>query len=94
MYTGPIFPLKYELVSGVKTGPLLSSGSDWQIIKSTGFAKKVLVASLDLSEKWLHVGLLDNSQIEHVQFGDKRYELILSDDRILAPNLCMSRAQR
>jgi cell division protease FtsH len=85
MYTGPIFPLKYELVSGVKTGPLLSSGSDWQIIKSTGFAKKVLVASLDLSEKWLHVGLLDNSQIEHVQFGDKRYELILSDDRILAP---------
>lgn len=85
MYTDPIFPLKYELVSGVKTGPILSTGSDWQIIKSTGLAKKVLVVSLDLSEKWLDVGLLDNAQIEHVQFGDKRYDLILSDDRILAP---------
>lgn len=85
MYTDPIFPLKYELVSGVKTGPILSVGSDWQIIKSTGLAKKVLVVSLDLSEKWLDVGLLDNAQIEHVQFGDKRYDLILSDDRILAP---------
>lgn len=85
MYTDPIFPLKYELVSGVKTGPILSAGSDWQIIKSTGLAKKVLVVSLDLSEKWLDVGLLDNAQIEHVQFGDKRYDLILSDDRILAP---------
>ena len=85
MYTDPIFPLKYEIVSGVKTGPILSAGSDWQIIKSTGLAKKVLVVSLDLSEKWLDVGLLDNTQIEHVQFGDKNYDLILSDDRILAP---------
>lgn len=85
MYTDPIFPLKYELVSGVKTGPILLSGSGYQIIKSTGLAKKVLVVSLDLSEKWLDVGLLENSQIEHVQFGDKRYDLILSDDRILAP---------
>jgi cell division protease FtsH len=85
MYTDPIFPLKYELVSGVKTGPILSAGGDWQIIKSTGLAKKILVASLDLSEKWLNVGLLDNSQIEHVRFGDESYDLILSDDRILAP---------
>lgn len=85
MYTDPIFPLKYELVSGVKTGPILSSGSEWQIIKSTGLAKKILVASLDLSKKWLNIGLLDNSQIEHVQFGNERYDLILSDDRILAP---------
>lgn len=85
MYTDPIFPLKYELVSGVKTGPVLSAGNGWQIIKSTGLAKKVLVVSLDLSKKWLDIGLLDNSQLEHVQFGDKRYDLILSDDRILSP---------
>lgn len=85
MYTDPIFPLKYELVPGVKTGPVLSAGSDWQIIRSTGLAKKVLVASLDLSEKWLDAGLLDNSQVEHVQFGNERYDLILSDDRILSP---------
>jgi cell division protease FtsH len=83
----PIFPLKYELVSGVKTGPVLSAGSDWQIIRSTGLAKKILVASLDLSEKWLNVGLLDNSNIEHVQFGKERYALILSDERILSPTL-------
>lgn len=85
MYTDPIFPLQYELITGVKTGPVLSAGSDWQIIKSTGLAKKVLVVSLDLSEKWLNVDLLDNSQIEHVQFGNERYDLILSDDRILSP---------
>lgn len=85
MYTDPIFPLKYELVPGVKTGPILAAGSDWQIIRSTGLAKKVLVVSLDLSEKWLNVGLLDDSQIEHVQFGNERYDLILSDDRILSP---------
>lgn len=85
MYFDPIFPLKYELVSGVKTGPVLSSGSDWQIIRSTGLAKKVLVASPDLSEKWLNSGLLDNAQVEHIQFGKETYGLILSDDRILSP---------
>ena len=85
MYADPIFPLKYELVSGVKTGPVLSSGSDWQIIRSTGLSKKVLVASLGLSKKWLNAGLLDHYQIEHVQFGNEKYELILSDDRILSP---------
>jgi hypothetical protein len=85
MYTDPIFPLKYELVSGVKAGPILFGGSDWQIIRSTGFAKKVLVSSLDLSEKWLEVGLLDKTQIERVRFGDKSYDLLLSDERIIAP---------
>lgn len=85
MYTDPIFPLKYELVSGVKTGPVLFSGRDWQIVRSIGFAKKVLIFSLDLSEKWLEVGLLDKSQIERVRFGDKSYDLLLSDERILAP---------
>lgn len=85
MYTDPIFPLKYELVSGVKTGPIIFTGSDWQIIRSTGLAKKVLIASIDLSEKWLTVGLLDNTQIEDVRFGDKSYNVILSDERILAP---------
>lgn len=84
MYTDPIFPLNYEIVSGVKTGPIISSGSEWQIIKSTGRAKKILVASHDLSEKWLVVGLLDNSQMDLVQFGDKKYHLIMNDDRILA----------
>ena len=93
MYTDPIFPLKYELVSGVKTGPILSTGSGWQIIKSTGIANKILVASIDLSEKWLYVELLDNSQIEYVQFGHERYGLILSDDRILAPTFACPQAK-
>lgn len=85
MNSDPIFPLQFEIVSGVKTGPILFSGSGWQIIRATGLSKKILVASTELSEKWIDEGLLSESQIEHVKFGNNSFDLIMSDEKTLAP---------
>lgn len=85
MSATPIFPLKYEIVSGVKAGPVLFSGNGWQIIRSTGLSKNVLIANNDLSYKWLANGLLDKSHTEDVKFGIEQYTLILNDERILTP---------
>ncbi len=78
-------PLKYEIISGIKAGPVLHSGQGWQIIKSSGQASKVLLVQPSVMDKWVTSGIIDGDNYLKSQFGSDNYSLITSDDRILAP---------
>lgn len=85
MYNETWLPIHYEILPGIKAGQILFSGDNWQIIRTTGLAKKILLATPDVSQFWINKGLLDDGQFEHAKFGGNKFVCITSDERILAP---------
>jgi len=81
------FPINYEILPDVTTSIVQFSGDGWQIIKTQGAIKKVLVVELNLVQSWVQLRLIEEDYFEHIRFGDKEYAVFTSDERILAPAL-------
>ena len=79
------FPIKYELPDGSKLRKLVGDGADWQIYL-TYHGNRVLIAEPSLGEKWVISGLLSDTALTLLTFGEASYVAIFSgDDQQLAP---------
>jgi adenylate kinase family enzyme len=91
MSNGNWFPIGYEILPQILTGQVLFATEDYQIIRASGSANKVLIASINLATYWFSKSLLDEGQINSVGFGEKEFYALTSDDRLLVPLLSCPR---
>jgi cell division protease FtsH len=87
MYPEVWFPLDYEILPNVKTGPTLFSGEGWQILESKGSAKKIFIAQEELLDAWTANGLVDETYFDPVRFGNRNFIVLVSDEKVMAPAL-------
>jgi len=78
-------PKGYGLPDGSEIRTLKYAGSAWQVF-STNDKGSALLASVELANRWCDEGILENSQLERVSFGDSNYRVLYSKrGSVLAP---------
>lgn len=71
------FPLKHRLPDGTSLGVLLCAGQDWQIFR-VDRENRVLVVRPSLAERWIASGLLPDTVLRPVSFGEEIFRSLLS----------------
>lgn len=69
-------PQGFQLNDHVKVGASLYSGKGWQIVK-TSISKVALIARLELAQKWIEYGLVEESLFEASGFGNHKFLFLL-----------------
>jgi len=79
------FPINYELADGLKLRKLLSASDDWQLYGG-GHGLRALICRPELRGLWVESGLMDQTSLTEVSFGQEKYFLIESGkNQQLAP---------
>lgn len=65
-------PKGYELADGSRIQSLTHSGDAWQIYSIKG-SDSILVASLDLAERWCEQGFIEDSLLKKLTFGSASF---------------------
>lgn len=77
MSTERWFPINYDFSDELKLRKLLSAGDDWQLY-GAGHGSRVLVSRPGLGKRWVSEGLLDESTLVEVEYGEDSFLLIRS----------------
>ena len=72
MTTERWFPINYELPDGLELRKLLSAGDDWQLYGARD-GSRVLVSNPELGKRWVSEGLLDQSSLVEIGFGEDSF---------------------
>jgi len=78
-------PKGFELSDGSKVRSLLFSGENWQIFDTSG-TDNILLARIELVQKWSNTGFLDEALFREVTFGTASFRCLSSQKKyMLAP---------
>jgi cell division protease FtsH len=78
-------PIGYRFPNGVQSGMILHEGSGWQIVKTQGCGR-ALVISEDLAARWIASGLISAEVLTPFAFGRRTIRYLACDPgRALAP---------
>jgi len=81
------FPIRHHLGGENRLGDLLFSNGGWQIYRINKF-RSILVAHKSLADKWVESNLIDDTEIQSLDFGDSIYMTIESgENQRIEPSL-------
>lgn len=73
------FPVSHVLPGGRALGPLIYSGSEWQIYRLSA-DQTILISRKSLGKRWVEAGLVPNTVLDTLHFREDEYSVMLSGE--------------